>query len=189
MGKSKLQIPKVCPYCGKEFLAKTITTVYCSEVCCWKKANENRKKVRALKAKMKLLAQIKGSGEEFITTTQAVQVFTVSRNTIRRLILNQKIEFVKVSQRKILVSMQSMERLFPLRVADMKPKEPPRNTIFDFAPEKCYTISEISQKYCVTEYSVYHHIRKYSVPTRQVGRFVYAPKSEIDKLYNNQKPK
>ena len=26
-------------------------------------------------------------------------------------------------------------------------------------------------------------IRKYSIPTRQIGNYVYVPKKEIDKLY------
>lgn len=50
-------------------------------------------------------------------------------------------------------------------------------------PEDCYTIGDISQKYKLDESTVYKHIRKYSIPTRQIGNFVYVPKSEIDELY------
>lgn len=39
------------------------------------------------------------------------------------------------------------------------------------------------QKTC----AIYKHIRKYSIPTRQIGNFVYAPKPEINQLYNAKK--
>nr|DAX11456.1 MAG TPA: hypothetical protein [Bacteriophage sp.] len=32
------------------------------------------------------------------------------------------------------------------------------------------------------------HIRKYSIPTRQIGNYVYAHKESIDKLYKDIKP-
>ena len=35
--------------------------------------------------------------------------------------------------------------------------------------------------------TVYQHIRKYSIPTRQIGNFVYVPKKEIDNLYKGAK--
>ena len=35
--------------------------------------------------------------------------------------------------------------------------------------------------------TVYQHIRKYSIPTRQIGNFVYVPKKEIDNLYKGMK--
>ena len=47
-------------------------------------------------------------------------------------------------------------------------------------PENCYTIGEISKKYRVDDSTVWAHIRKYSIPTRQIGNYVYAPKKEID---------
>lgn len=37
-------------------------------------------------------------------------------------------------------------------------------------PEDCYTIGDISQKYKLDESTVYKHIRKYSIPTRQIGK-------------------
>ena len=54
-------------------------------------------------------------------------------------------------------------------------------------PENCYTIREISKKFMIHESSVWAHIRKFSIPTRQIGNYVYAPKSEIDKLYKSIK--
>ncbi len=31
------------------------------------------------------------------------------------------------------------------------------------------------------------HVRKYSIPSRQIGNYVYVPKQEIDNLYKSVK--
>ena len=46
-------------------------------------------------------------------------------------------------------------------------------------------MTKIARKYHVDESTVASHIRKSSIPTRQIGNYVYAPKSEIDKLYQS----
>ncbi len=56
---------------------------------------------------------------------------------------------------------------------------------YNLEPEDCYTIGEIAEKFAIAESTVYSHIRKYSIPIRQIGRFVYAPKSEIDRIYKD----
>jgi len=66
---------------------------------------------------------------------------------------------------------------------------PKQNHIFDMSPEKCYTIGEVSIKFGISEKSVYKHIRDFSIPMRQIGRFVYVPKIEIHKIYDNKNAK
>ena len=185
MGESKLQIPKVCPQCGNTFLAKTIKTVYCSNECCWIARNEQRKRDR----REKVLKEIKGCGKEYITITEALKIFTTSRNTIRRLIQSNKVHYSRISPKKIFVSIQDLETLFPLRPANTMKDNPKQNHIFDMSPEKCYTIGEVSVKFSISEKSVYKHIREFSIPMRQIGRYVYVPKVEINKIYNNKNAK
>ena len=66
-------------------------------------------------------------------------------------------------------------------------KETPLPKKYSLEPEDCYTIGEISKKYHLDDSTVYLHIRKYSIPTRQIGNFVYVPKKEIDNLYKGAK--
>ena len=77
--------------------------------------------------------------------------------------------------------------LFPLRQSplDTKPRKPV--TMYRMEPEDCYTIGEISKKFHLDDSTVYAHIRKYSIPTRQIGNYVYAHKASIDKLYKDIK--
>ena len=39
------------------------------------------------------------------------------------------------------------------------------------------------EKYHMKDSTAYMQIRKYSIPTRQIGNYVYVPKKEIDKHY------
>ena len=43
-----------------------------------------------------------------------------------------------------------------------------------------------SKKYHVDESSVWAHVRKYSIPSRQIGSYVYVPKEDIDNLYKSE---
>ena len=47
-------------------------------------------------------------------------------------------------------------------------------------------ISEICEKYHINDSSVWAHVRKYSIPSRQIGNYVYVPKQEIDNLYKSE---
>lgn len=67
MGKSKLQIPKVCNYCGKVFLAKTVKTLFCSSHCAKIAYEEKRKCERKLCVQTKLLNEVKSKGANYIT--------------------------------------------------------------------------------------------------------------------------
>lgn len=79
-----------------------------------------------------------------------------------------------------------LQERFSLRPYNEKEKLKSKEVkTYRFEPEDCYTIGEISKKFGINESTVYLHIRKYSIPTRQIGNYVYAPKSEIDNLYNH----
>lgn len=75
-----------------------------------------------------------------------------------------------------------IEQMFPIRETPLV-KEKPKAKLYSLEPEDCYTIGEVSQKFGISDSSVYKHIRKFSIPTRQIGNFVYVPKVEIDNLY------
>ena len=113
MGKSKLQIPKICSFCGNSFLAKTVKTMYCSHQCAWTASNEKKKQERKLRIQTKLLNSIKAQEIDYITIPQALQIFTASRSTIRRLILTNRIvggDLGKASAKPLRRGISSAER-------------------------------------------------------------------------------
>ena len=76
-----------------------------------------------------------------------------------------------------------MKRL-PLREEPID-RSKPLPKFYSMEPEDYYTIDEISKKFDINDSTVYGHIRKYSIPTRQIGNYVYTTKAYIDNLYKD----
>lgn len=76
-------------------------------------------------------------------------------------------------------------KLYPLRQNALTKKEPAAK-LYSLEPKDCYTIGQVTEMYRIHESTVYHHIRKYSIPTRQIGKYVYVPKKEIDNLFKGR---
>ncbi len=191
MGYSKLKIPKICEYCGKPFEAKTVVTRFCSRECVNKAGNakkrierEEEQKKTLLQAKAEEIAEIQT--RPYISISEAVILFGISRSTIRRLINSGKLPATNLGERLIRISRTHIEAMFTA-VAIPEQPQPKTTPQLSLEPKDCYNIGEISKKFGISESTVYKHIRKYSIPTRQVGNFVYAPKSEINQLYNAKK--
>lgn len=124
--------------------------------------------------------------KEYITVPEAYALFGISKETLYRLIRKGTIPSVNAGERQTLLSKEELMKLYPLRKKALtKPK--PIAKLYSLEPKDCYTIGEITEKFLVNESTVYLHIRKYSIPTRQIGNFVYVPKKEIDNLYKGMK--
>ena len=124
--------------------------------------------------------------KDYITVPEAYALFGISKETLYRLIRKGVISSVNVGERQIRLSKEELLKLYPLRKKALaKPK--PIAKLYSLEPKDCYTIGEISKKFHLEDSTVYLHIRKYSIPTRQIGNFVYVPKKEIDNLYKEMK--
>ena len=185
MGYSKLKIPKVCEHCGKTFEAKTFITRFCSKEC-GHKANNARKKAEREEAKQQELIAKIPSNRPYISVAEAVLLFGISRDTIYRLVRMGKIPAVNLGERLTRISRAHIEALFtPLAVAPVVPERQPMK--MDYAQEECYTLGEISEKYGVSPSTVRYAIRRSSIPQKHIGKQVYVPKVEIDKIFTNKK--
>lgn len=131
MGVAKFEITRKCKICGEPFVAKTITSWYCSPRC---------------------------SKVAFIPS-------------------------VNVGQRQTRVSKETLMEMYPLRKSLLKKQPKPIPKLYSLEPKDCYTIQQACEKYHMNDSTLYLQIRKFSIPTRQIGNFVYVPKKEIDNLY------
>ena len=183
MPTAKYEIRRKCKCCGATFLAKTLDSYYCSKACS-NKAYDNRKAEEHKRQQMDaLLAQVP-NGRDYISVSEAEAMFGVCKETIRRLIRSGKVSSINLGQRLTRVSKTELMGRLPLREEPIdRTRALPKS--YSLEPEDCYTIGEIAQKFNIAESTVYGHIRKYAIPIRQIGRFVYAPKSEIDHLYKD----
>jgi excisionase family DNA binding protein len=177
------RINKQCLNCGEEFLPKTVSSVYCSHIC---SKQAYKKKVKRLKneAEVKEQADSIPDSRAYISVPEAGMLFGIAKRTLYRLVDNGKIPSVNLGTRLVRIDRSVMEGMFG-SARNLPPSaSAPKKKLYSLEKEDCYTIGEIAERFQISESSVNSHIRKYSIPTRQIGKYVYAPKSEIDNLYN-----
>ena len=190
MGFSKLKIPKVCEQCHKPFEAKTITTRFCSNSCASKNGKERKKQEKELQEKEKILEKYADKiailqHREFISVSEAVVLFGISKSTIHRLIKQKLIHSVNLGERLTRINKMELKKLFsPIIIdkEDKQEKELPKK----YKKEKCYTLSQVSEKFGANPSTVTSIIKKFNIPKEKIGKFVYVPKVEIDKIFIRQ---
>ena len=185
MPAAKFEIIRKCKICGEEFLAKTIDSWYCSTRCsrtAWKRKDDEKKRNLKLDEIVKSIPK----KQDYIKVSEAYALLGISRDTLYRLIHKGTISHINLGTKQIRVSKEELMKLYPLRRKALeKPKIVAK--IYRMEEKDCYTIGEVSKKYKLDDSTVYLHIRKYSIPTRQIGNYVYVPKKEIDNLYKGMK--
>ena len=177
------KIEKQCAVCGNPFIPKTVESIYCSKNCsnaAYRKRQTEKKKEEERKAVIDKIS----AERLFISVPEAIALFGVAKSTLYRLIRQKKVPAINLGTRLVRIDRAAIEQMFPVRQSSPAKKEKQTTKLYSLEPEDCYTIGEISKKYGISDSSVYKHIRKYSIPTRQIGSYVYAPKSEIDNIYS-----
>lgn len=184
MPVSNAKTIRECIVCGKSFLAKNIKSIHCSRRC----SDETyRNKCRALKKERKRQALVEASKEKkFLTIVEISNRFNVSRPTLYRWIRQGKIKAHNPGDRMTYIDISEIESKLEIR----KPLEEisaPQKRLYSLEPEDCYTIGEVAKNFRVSESTVYSTIRKQSIPIRQIGKYVYVPKYDIDKFFKSTK--
>ncbi len=180
MPKLKLEQSRKCQVCGSVFKAKTLDSLYCSPKCS-KVAQRAKKHNKLVAERLEKLEIDEAHLSLYMTVKEASRVYKVCANTLYERIRAGKIEALRISERNIRISRLVMEKMFSVRPEDDE-RRPVR--LYNMEPEACYTIGEICKKYKINDSSVWKHVRKYSIPLRYIGNFVYVPKEDIDKLYS-----
>lgn len=164
-------------------MAKSLDSNYCIHTCSDKGYKQRRAEQKRREKWDKVIGEI-SDNRDYISVAEAEALFGVCAKTIRRLIKTGKVTSINLGVRLTRVSRSELIGLLPLREEPMNIDRALPKPYF-LEPDDCYTIGEIAEKFAIAESSVYSHIRKYSIPIRQIGRFVYAPKSEIDRIYKD----
>lgn len=141
----------------------------------------------AKEAKYEQLAKEIPDVREYLSVQEAVAVYCVERDTLYREIRKGKIPSINIGTNQISLNRAVLEQRYQIRKKVRKAAKKPIPKTYNMEPENCYTIGEISKKFIIHDSTVWAHIRKFSIPTQQIGNYVYAPKSEIDKLYKSIK--
>ncbi len=182
MAKLSLDIERTCKVCGAVFRPSTLESYYCSPKC--SKIAWTRKKYEEKNKEM--LAHLKKLGETssaFLSVPEAIELYGISRSSIYRWLKEGTIPFIIVGKKSYRIKKSALEeKLNPV----CTPLQPTGPRLYNMEPEACYTIGEICKKYKINDSSVWAHVRKYSIPSRQIGSFVYVPKEDIDRLYGKK---
>lgn len=186
MPAMKYEIRRKCPICGVVFRIKTIDSVYCSPACskvaCKRKADRE-----AHEKKLDELAKEIPDIRELLSVKEAAAIYAVEESALYRMIRLGRIPSVSLGKKTLRIRREDLDALYPTRKKVRKEAAKPIPKTFSLEPKDCYTIGEVGDKYRLDDSSVYKHIRKYSIPMRQMGNNVYVPKKEIDNLYKSIK--
>lgn len=193
---SNIKIQRICQHCGKEFTARTTSTQYCNHKCS-QRAYKARVRVGKIEASNKETQQIKNQpieelkAKEFLTVTQVSKLIGCSRQNVYNLINTEKLKATNILLKKTIVKRSDLDKLF---------KEPTHRTqpegIFEtqkqelnewvqaggFDISDCYNLTEVQDKYGISERALHDIIKRNSIPKIKRGWFAYVPKTIIDKL-------
>ncbi len=115
---SNIRIEKVCNFCEDTFVAKTLTTRYCSRACNKKdyrnqkrldKVQKNNEQVVTKGVDVSLFELI--SSKDYLNIREASELIGVSERTFYRLIKNGTIEPYKLGSRTI-IKRSSIDKIF-----------------------------------------------------------------------------
>ena len=179
---SNIEVQRICQHCGNEFKARTTVTRYCSQRCA---SAAHKQKVRAGKVEVsnKQTQRIKNQpieelkAKEFLTVREVAQLLNCSIRTAYYYIDSGTIKAVNLGQRITRVKRSEIDKLFeqPQPVTTQ-----PEQKQFDIS--ECYNLTEIQNKYGISEKALHDVIKRNSIPKIKKGWFAYVPKSAIDKL-------
>lgn len=185
---SKIEVQRICQHCGNEFTARTTVTRFCSHRCA---SAAHKQKVRAGKVEQsnKQTQQIitqpieELKAKEFLTVREVARLLNCSVRSAYYYIESGTIKAVNLGQRITRVKRSEIDKLFE----QPQPVTPqPEQKQFDIAD--CYNLTEVQDKYGISETALQNLIKRNSIPKIKKGWFAYVPKTVIDKLLS-QTPK
>ncbi|MFH1296526.1 MAG: helix-turn-helix domain-containing protein [Bacteroidota bacterium] len=127
--------------------------------------------------------------KEFLTITEACRILSLSRWTIWRAIKNEELIAAKIG-RRVLIRHSDLDMLFKIEInsgpekikEEQRPNDPTNTDTGNFNIADSYTLTEVQNKYGISESALQHLIKRNNVPKIKQGWFAYVPKKVIDTL-------
>ncbi|PQA90691.1 DNA-binding protein [Chryseobacterium shigense] len=179
---SNIEIERICQHCNKDFIAKTTVTRYCSDDCA-KRAYKARKRAEKIGVSVAEIQQIRQKpiedlkAREFLTVMQVSKLIGCSKQNVYKLINTGKLKATNILIKKTIVKRSEIDKLF-----ESKEKVKPTQ----FKPleiAECYTISEVQEKFKVSQSAFQNIMKRNNIQKMQKGKFVYVPKVIINDIF------
>jgi predicted DNA-binding transcriptional regulator AlpA len=176
-------------HCKQIFNAKTTVTRFCGKLCNkrFNAAKQRNEKIEAENQQpiifsAQAIQSVKNI--EFLDTQKAALLLGVSRSFIYHLINTGKLVAYNLSIRRTIILKNDIEQLFQLRTL-MAPL--PKKKVSKMPPMgDCYNMSELHEKFKISDAAIYNLIKRNNIDKFQVGRFTYVSKKNIDSILFNQ---
>jgi len=186
---SNFTIQRKCVHCKQLFNAKTTVTRFCGKLCNkrFNAAKQRNKKIEAENLQPIILsaqAMQPLKNIEFLDAQKAALLLGVSRSFIYHLINTRKLVAYNLSVRRTIILKRDIERLFQSRtfMADL-----PKKQVSKMPPiDDCYNMSELHEKFKISDAAIYNLIKRNNIDKFQEGRFTYVSKKNIDSILFNQ---
>lgn len=114
---TNIRVESTCDFCGKNFIAKTLKTRYCSHTCNsrdykMKLKNEKLKGVVKSRKDNKISKDLEAlKNKEYLSAQDAAVIVGCSTKTIYRLISDGTIKGVNLSKRLIRINKKSLDKI------------------------------------------------------------------------------
>ena len=183
---SNIQLQRICSFCGKEFTAKTTVTKCCSDDCA-KRAYKARKRAEKIGISIAETQQKKEwiiddiQAREFLTVVQTSKLIGVSKQSVYKMINAGRLSATNIMLKKTLIQRSDIDKLFINSKKDSATKLKPLEV------GDCYTISEVQEKFKVSQSALQKIIKRNSIQKLQKGKFVYVSKVLVDDIFKEMK--
>lgn len=122
---TRIRVEKICQYCQKEFIAKTLKTRYCSKICNSRAYKDKLREEKLQEAKSGVVREKTTTlphpvesnlkviqGKEVLTVLEVSKLLGLSKPTVYRLIKEGKIKATKISARNTRIHRSEIDKLF-----------------------------------------------------------------------------
>jgi excisionase family DNA binding protein len=177
---SNIQIQRVCEFCGNEFTARTTVTKLCSAKCrkASYKARQRTEKIEksnseTKRIKSKPIEELKE--KEFLSVREVATLLGCSIRTAYRLIDTGILQGVNLAERLTRIKRSELNKL-------LEQPRPQKPQLIQYDISECYSLSEIQNKYGISDKALYNAIKRNEIPELKQGWYTYVPKVLIDKI-------
>ena len=186
--KSLIKIKKKCEWCGKDFIALTCKTRFCSKSCCDHayKAKLRNQKIQAVEHEIEQTNDAKNLlgiySKEYLTPTQAAKMLGIGRATFYRYLAEGFFKAIQFKG-KTLISKHEIEMKFETANPYQKRHKKERAPITEF-----YTTTEVREKFSVSESWVFKVGKEEHIPkVFQRGKTLWS-KKHFDDYFAKKAP-
>ncbi len=177
---SKIEVKKVCQFCGKEFIAHKLSTRFCSHKC-----SQRSYKVRLREQKLEKVVHQENLPDispttlkkEYLSCEDVAELMGISSTTVYRYCVTGKMNCIRMN-RKIFIRRADIDALFQFHV----PYQVRR--VITKPKEDYYSVEEIKEKYKVSKDTIFKYASSRNIPRVKHGNKTYFSKKHIDSRFS-----